>query len=94
MQLREAGWYINRVNNGGARQPVGRVRESRRKNLIPAKRIESDVRAFCRAIQTKIRQSPLGPELQKELAGDLSDFVSRISVNGKNGKSQSTRRGR
>ena len=56
-----------------------------RANLIPARQIESDLRAFCRAIQTKIEESALGPELQKELAGDIADFTSK-SVNGQNGK--------
>jgi len=57
----------------------------RRKNLIPAKEIQSRFQAFAAAIERKIRHSKLGPDLQRELGEDLADFASKISVNGKNG---------
>jgi len=67
-----------------------------RANLIPAKQIDSDLRAFCSAIEARVRKSQISPELQKELAEDLSDFLHKVSLNGKNGKpntkSRSTRR--
>lgn len=62
------------------------------KNLIATKQIESDLQAFCAAIETKIRLSELGPELQKELFEDLADFPRKVSVNGSNGKLKAKRR--
>jgi hypothetical protein len=63
-----------------------------RANLISAQQIESDLRAFCAVIEARVRKSQISAELQKELAEDLGDFLHKISLNGKNGKSNTKRR--
>jgi hypothetical protein len=69
----------------------------RRKNLIPAKETQLHLRALAAAISGKIRASSLEPTLQAKLFDELADLPHRLSLNGRNGKSnvkaRSTRRG-
>lgn len=62
------------------------------KDLVEPKRIESDLRAFCEGIKAKIEQSKLTPELRKELGEDLDDYVRKLSLNSRNGKSNARAR--
>jgi hypothetical protein len=59
-----------------------------KQNLIPAKKINADLRRICGIIQEKIQRSELESGLRKELNEDISDFLNKVSLNGKNGKSQ------
>jgi hypothetical protein len=70
-----------------------------KQNLVPAKTIESDLRGFCGVVEGKIQRSELESGLRKELSEDIGDFLNKISLNGKNGKSPNckarlSRRGR
>jgi hypothetical protein len=66
-----------------------------REGDVEAKTIKKDLASFCGAIRARIDASELEPNLKSELSEDITDWLTKVPLNGQsNGKSRSTRRGR